>query len=486
MSVVEFAERTLRLKLSRAQSVLLASLYGLPLSRSDRGLFRRFAGVKYRAVAYRIASIICGRRAGKSSRVCVPVALHECLNVERAIPPTERWFAVIVAPTSEQAGATFGIIADTVRQCPELEARVERIADSANDREIHFDNRTGVKVAVANLRSVRNVTALCIFAEEANFFQCESVADSERTLRGVLEALMPSMATVPQSKLVRMSSPWTKDSMTFDDFANREQTPEKLVWCAPSADMNPEVSDTEIELFRKEFGDAATRREYFAEFTEEVNGFLEAAWIDKAKQKDATGEGFLQPTGPVYAAVDMAQFSDHLGAAAASADESSVVTLIFAEAEKPADGKIAALPALRELAQAFNDLNVVKVFSDRVSSTTVEGVMQEAGLAYERVDTMGLNFTEVASHVQRLFRDGMVRVSECSEVFLKQAARAKLVLQPNGGMRVECRSGHDDALIAGLVAIFQASKNRPSGSGSWIEVLDIDPQPFIPSLGAFR
>lgn len=483
MTILEFTKRTLRLKLSRAQKVLLSAIYGLPLAVWDRSLFREAAGVDYPAKPYKIVDLIAGRRAGKSSRCALPVALYEALCVEREVPANEIFWVAIVAPTAEQSDSTFSLIASTVRNTPELLDETERIADSANEQEIVFKNRRGIKVLVANLRTVRSLTCCCVIAEESAFFQADP--DSERTLQAVLESLMPSMSTVPDSKLITMSSPWTKSGRAYENFINRAETPHRLVWKLPSREMNPLVTAQEIELFRKEFGDAAARREYDAAFTDEAGGFLEAAWIDKAKQPDETGEGFLQPTGPVYAAVDMAQFSDHLGAAAASADESGVVTLIFAEAEKPVDGKIAALPALRELAQAFNDLNVVKVFSDRVSSTTVEGVMQEAGIPYERVDTMGLNFTEVASHVQRLFRDGMVRVSECSEVFLKQAARAKLVLQPNGGMKVEC-SGHDDALVAGLVAIFQASKNRPSGSGSWIEVLDIDPQPFIPSLGAFR
>lgn len=484
MTILEFTKRTLRLKLSRAQKVLLSAIYGLPIPLWDRALFREAAGVDYPAHPYKIIDLIAGRRAGKSSRCALPVALYEALCVEREVPANETFWVAIVAPTAEQSASTFSLIASTVRNTPELFDETERIADSANEQEIVFKNRRGVKVLVANLRTVRSLTCCCVIAEESAFFQADP--DSERTLQAVLESLMPSMSTVPDSKLITMSSPWTKSGRAYENFINRAETPHRLVWKLSSQAMNPLVTSREVELFEKEFGRAACRREYFAEFTDEVNGFLEAAWIDKAKQKDATGEGFLQPTGPVYAAIDMAQFSDHLGAAAASADDSGVVTLIFAEAEKPADGKIAALPALRELAQAFNDLNVVKVFSDRVSSTTVEGVMQEAGIPYERVDTMGLNFTEVASHVQRLFRDGMVRVSEQSETFLKQAARAKLVLQPNGGMRVECRSGHDDALVAGLVAIFQASKNRPSSSGSWIEVLDIDPQPFIPSLGAFR
>lgn len=58
--------------LSDYQKVLLKSIYGLPLDRQEKRIFRECTRLKrYKPKVYRESTIICGRRGGKSNQIAV-------------------------------------------------------------------------------------------------------------------------------------------------------------------------------------------------------------------------------------------------------------------------------------------------------------------------------------------------------------------------------------------------------------------------------
>lgn len=463
-----FARDVLGLDLSKAQSVLLRAIYGERLGLLGKRLFREASGLdSYPRKPYPITSVVCGRRAGKTSRIAVPMTLFEAYEVCRGVPANERWTVLILAPTEAQAKTTFDIVLDTVRTNERLNSMVERVLDSSNTNEIQLRNRMVIKTAAANLRYVRNLTIACCICEESAFFQGDE--DSERALRQVLEAVSPAMATVPNSKLLRMSSPWTQSGMAYEDVQNRRETPHKLVWQLPSQKMNPTIPDSEIELYEKEYGRAACRREYYAEFSSETNGFLTAEDIDAAAVPDVEGIEPESADDVVVGAIDASQFSDHFAAAQTSCTEDGFVTLNFATAQEPLNGKVPILSTMNEVGRIFKENGVQAVFSDRVSSTTIQEILAQFGIPYTRVVTMGDGAVEMFSRVAALFRAGRVRIPGGNRTLVSQLKRLKMILQPGGGVRVEAKTGHDDQAIAACIAIFQADQHK--FSKSWAEVI---------------
>src|SRR5947207_7507267 len=91
------------------------------------------------------------------------------------------------------------------------------------------------------------------------------------------------MINFPRTKLVKISTPYMKSGVLFDDFkkAFGQDDPDLLVWRASTTLMNPTI--TEARLAREARLDPLRfAREYEAEFAEDVEQFLPSAWVEQA------------------------------------------------------------------------------------------------------------------------------------------------------------------------------------------------------------
>lgn len=93
--------------ISDAQETLLRAIYGLKLNAEQIEIFKRATGRSdYAPRVYRDISALCGRRAGKSTRIAANLAIYEAAITPHSIPLTERASVVIIAPTEKQARQT--------------------------------------------------------------------------------------------------------------------------------------------------------------------------------------------------------------------------------------------------------------------------------------------------------------------------------------------------------------------------------------------
>src|SRR5690242_21319541 len=115
--IVQFARFLWGSAISPAQLCILKVLYGLPLTREERALWRRFAGkgifARYSPREYSEAVAILGRQSGKSSRIGVTVSLFEALVVPHEVPEGERLAILFFAPTIRQS--TFDQVSEKIR-----------------------------------------------------------------------------------------------------------------------------------------------------------------------------------------------------------------------------------------------------------------------------------------------------------------------------------------------------------------------------------
>ena len=68
----------------------------------------------------------------------------------------------------------------------------------------------------------------------------------------------------------------------WEHHRDRDATPDRLVWRAPTLAMNPHANRALMERHRKDRGENFDRREYLAEFSEDAIAYIEAADIDAA------------------------------------------------------------------------------------------------------------------------------------------------------------------------------------------------------------
>ena len=118
---------------------------------------------------------------------------------------------------------------------------VNQTADS-----IELSNRSVLTVATNSFRAIRGRTVACaIFDELAYWRDSESATPDVETLR----AVAPSMATIPNSLIIGVSSPYRKSGLLYSKFQRHWAKDGDDVLCiaAPSRQLNPTISQSLID-----------------------------------------------------------------------------------------------------------------------------------------------------------------------------------------------------------------------------------------------
>ncbi len=179
--------------------------------------------------------------------------------------------------------------------------------------------------------------------DEVAFWMDESSASPDAE---VVNALRPSMATVPEPLLIGISSPYARRGVLWEAWRRHYgKQSDVLVWQAPSQAMNPTLPDALVARALEE-DEPRARAEFLAEFRSDVEGLLTREAVEAVV---VSGRRELAPEpGVAYRA-----FVDPSGGSSDS------MTLAIAHREK----RIAVLDAIRERRPPFSPENVVEEFA---------------------------------------------------------------------------------------------------------------------------
>src|SRR5262249_22697472 len=145
----------------------------------------------------------------------------------------------------EQARVVFKYIKAILHHVPALRAMI--VAERADEIELI----TGVTIMVkaSDFGGVRGPTIACAICDEFAFLPSEGLNPDSK----VLSAIRPAMATIPDSKLLAISTGYGQIGSLFEMHKRywAKDSAEVLVWTAATHDMNPTISqafiDNEIE-----------------------------------------------------------------------------------------------------------------------------------------------------------------------------------------------------------------------------------------------
>ena len=261
-------------ELGEAQETCLRLLYGLDLTLTQRRLAKKHSDAwDGRRRNYQEGVFVCGRRSGKSDRLAANVAVYEACfgGHEQYLSPGERAWAMCIAASKKQAGIALGYIKGKLEGTPLLRTMIEDI----RAEEIDLTNGVSLGVYPCSYRTIRGVSVCAAVCDEVSFWQVEGV----NVDREVLSALRPSLATFPRGKLVVFSSPYARMGELYNYYKKRHETKDVLVWQAPTKVMNPSISDKFLKR-EKERDPENYEREWLAQFSENVSGFLSAESIE--------------------------------------------------------------------------------------------------------------------------------------------------------------------------------------------------------------
>jgi hypothetical protein len=436
-------------KLSPAQETALRALYGLPLSDEQFDIFCRATGREsYEPAEYREASFICGRRSGKSSKLAANIAVFEAAFRRHELAEGERGYVVALAPTRRQAAVVFQYVLARLEGSPTL----RRLIDG-EPRADEIDMTNGITIAVwpANFRTIRGISIVCAVCDEIAFWQDDATGANPAS--EVLRAIRPAMASFEKAKLVKISSPFAKSGVVWDDWNERATHSEMLVWKLDTATMNPSLSRR--FLAEEERRDPESfAREYGAEFYESASALLPAEAVQACVQ---AGRCELLPNpGTSYnAALDAAFRGDAFAFALVHREGEKVVQDVTRSWRGSRTRPVNLAETLTEIVATLRAYGVSRIFGDQFCSEPIKQALAARGIEFIQTTTLGSRASGIWASLRTIVTSGQIELLDDAET-VAELKRLELIVTRGGNQRVEASTGHDDRAVALALAAHQA------------------------------
>ena len=455
-SIVEFVAdpALLGLTVSPAQETLLRSIYGLSMSAEQLELYRACTGRQTPPLSpLAEATIIAGARAGKDSRIASPIVCYEAVfgGHERHLARGERGIIVLVAQDQRATKIAFGYIRDYFTRSPLLASMIEEVLTS----EITLTNGLSVSCFPCTLRSLRGFSIPVAIMDELAFFRLEGQADSDVEIQA---SIRRGMVSFPHTKLVKISTPYMKSGVLHDDFKRAWGVDDQdvLVWRASSLAMNPSLRAERLERERR-LDPLRFAREYEAEFTDDLECFIAAAWVEAAVVR---GRHALAPQ------LDRFWYSAAIDASGGGSD-AFTVSVVHLEGEgsnsrivqdylkgfsKPRSGTVDLEGVVAEIVTVLRGFGCDSVLADRYAANWVIQAFARHSIAVIPAPDKSACYVElepVIAQGRLALLDHPTQTRELS--LLERRAR------PGGKPSIDHpRGGHDDFANALALAVYAA------------------------------
>lgn len=397
-------------------------LHAIPMNDAELAIFKRHTGlVKPPSEPVTDATIIAGRRAGKDSAIAAPEAvfLAAFRDYRQNLAPGERGTVMVIAADRRRAQVAFGYIAGLIDSIPMLAAMVQ----SRTREAIHLENRISIEVHTASFRAVRGYTIVAAILDEIAFWRSEDSANPDVE---IINALRPGMATVSGALMLKISSPYARRGVLWDDYRRHYGNAEgPLVWKAPSRAMNPTLPQHVVDSAYAE-DEARASAEYGAEFRTDVESFVSREAVDavvipgRRELPHVSGESYVAFVDP-------------------SGGSSDSMTLAIAHEED----ETAVLDLVRDVRPPFSPADVVARFCETLKQY---GIHEVTGDRYggefcrEPFRQHGIDYTLAEKSKSDLYAELLPTInSEQCELL----DHPKLVAQIVGLERRTSRSGRD-------------------------------------------
>lgn len=324
--------------------IALKVIFSLPLTEDERQTFRQFTQRENQPAIVREFWAVVGRRGGKSLIAALIAVYLACFReYDSILAPGERGVLMVIAADKKQARVIMRYIKGFIDNIPMLAGMVERITRESID----LNNRVSIEVHACNFRTLRGYTIVGCVADEIAYWRSEDSANPDFE---ALNALRPAMLTVPDAKLICISSPYARKGALWETYkkhfgTNSGSRLDVLVWQASTMEMNATVPATEIaDAYAADPASASS--EFGGEFRSDLEGFISVETVEACKVNGR----FELPPAPSCRYV---AFTDPSGGGSDS------FTLAISHNEQG----ISILDCLREVKPPFAPSTVVQEFA---------------------------------------------------------------------------------------------------------------------------
>ncbi|MBY0383245.1 MAG: hypothetical protein K2W78_15155 [Xanthobacteraceae bacterium] len=426
--------------------VVLKAAFALPMTGDEIEFFRSIADREPPRQRVKELWCVVGRRGGKDSVASV-IAAHSAALFDSAayLRPGERAQVMCLAADRDQAKIISSYARSYFIKTVLLKQLVQRETASG------FELTNGVDIAVAtnSFRSVRGRPVLVAVLDEVAFWRSE---ESQNPDEEVYKALVPSLATIPGSMLVGISSPYRKTGLLFRKFRQHygRNDDNVLVIRAPTRTLNPTISQSVIDQALTD-DPAAARAEWLAEFRDDIGGWLEREIIEASVDAGIA-------VRPPRAGISYRAFSDPSGGrgdsftTAIAHDERGIAVLDCLIEIKPPFNPSAATA---EISETLKSYRVNRTKGDRYAAEWVVAAFSKCGINYEHSDR---DRSSLYQDALPLFTSGRVRLLD-NQRLVSQFASLERKTSSMGKDRIDHGpGGHDDLCNAAAGALVSPRK----------------------------
>ncbi len=447
-----------------AWRTFLKARYALPLDDEEFALYKQCTGRQTPPEqALKQVLAIVGRRGGKSWTVAID-GCYMALFRDYApyLNPGEMGHIVILAKDRRQAQVIFRYVKMILTSNPMFNRHVVKVLAES----IELDNRIIVEVLTADVGGVRGRTIVACILDELAFWNSEGTNPADE----IIQALEPSMATIPNSTLLGISSPYGKFGPLYETHERYygKDDPEVLVWKAPTRVMNPTISQKIIDSAMRRDAESA-QTEWLAEFRSNVSTFLSPERIEACVVQDR----FQLPVEHKFtyqAAIDAGFKSDAFVLTVGHMDRGRnlmVVDVIEGFEPESKDNPVELDVVLDRLVELKQEYALSSVTGDQFASEPIRQALRRRGVHFQETSWTTSYKKRIYGGLKTLIHEGRIELLDHKKL-IKELKSLEQRCMPSGQVQIghPRLTGYSDDYASALALLADRCINRQLGGAS--------------------
>jgi hypothetical protein len=413
---------------------VLKGAFAIPMNEGELAFFKQVAQRDPPRKRVRELWAIAGRRAGKDSIAsAIDVWFGAFEDFQHRLRPGEWASIVSLASDREQARLLFRYVSGYFANVPMLRALVRR--EHADGLELN--NRSEIGVLASNFRSVRGRSIACGNLNEVAFMRSEESASPDVE---VYNALVPGMATLPNSMLIGISSPHKRNGLLYAKWCESygKDDDDVLVVAGASRTFNPSLPQKIVDDAMAKDPSKA-RAEWLGQWRDDLAEYLPRALIEAAVDDDVV-------VRPPISNVQYSAFADPSGGASdsftcaiAHRENDTAILDCAVEIRAPFD----PTEATRDIVRTLREYGLHRVVGDRYGAQWVVDAFRRAGCEYAHAE---IDRSAIYRNCLPLFASGHVRLLDHPKLVAQFAGLERKTLS-GGRERIDhpdIANAHDD------------------------------------------